>query len=201
MRTMDLPTLDAARRAAGRAAELLLVLDREHTSEELHAAARAVRYELGTVQEGLSAPKSEPATEETIGHPEGAPARQEDLDRARRTRPRSGRHLVLLALGVAAATDHELVHALRDRMMPSSVHARRWELRAAGWLQPSVDEAPIPAVRKRDGQTVWELTDAGRAALAKLDAGQMVLALVGDGMPEVVDDARRAGWRGGEPVT
>lgn len=35
--------------AAGRARLLLEILDREHTTEELHARARAVRTELDTI--------------------------------------------------------------------------------------------------------------------------------------------------------
>lgn len=168
------------RGALARSLELLKILDRQHTVEALHRAADAVRWELATAAEEIR--EDDPVPPAALG----APARPQDVERAARTRPQSGRHLVLLALGEDDRTDLELIRALEDRMMPASVHARRWELRAAGWVQPVVEVcAPELVVTRRDGQTVWTLTEAGQAALEKLDAGQMVLALVGDGMPEV----------------
>lgn len=175
-----LEQLPAVRAALARSLELLKILDVEHTVPELHRAADAVRWELATTAEALG----EAAPVQPV--PLDPPARPQDLERAARTRPQSGRHLVLLALGEDDRTDHELIRALADRMMPASVHARRWELRAAGWVQPLVEVAvPMPVPTRRDGQIVWTLTASGIQALVKLDAGQMVLALLGDGMPEV----------------
>lgn len=180
--------LGTARRALGRAAQLLAILDREHTTDGLHAAARAVRHELRTAQEALGGEE-----EAAPGSPSGAASpgpvvRQEDVERAARTRPGSGRHLVLLELRERGCplTDAELVAALADRMMPSSVHARRWELCAAGWVMPRLSSSPHEMYQRRHGQTLWELTKEGAGALAKLDSGQLVLALLEGDMPEVV---------------
>jgi hypothetical protein len=50
-----MPDVREAHHAVRRALELLRVLDREHTNEEMHAVGHAVRYEMRTALEHLPA--------------------------------------------------------------------------------------------------------------------------------------------------
>jgi len=159
------PTQAAITRALG----LAVILDVEHTPEELHKAFRAVRHELRTLQ-GIHVPQ--------------APERPSELKSARTgraTQPGSLRHKILGALTFHPMADFEIVTELRrDAQAPSlhDVQRRRHELMAAGWVEPAllgnrVRKVVQPSTRREC--TVYQLTDLGMAALRRLRSGQQAL--------------------------
>jgi hypothetical protein len=187
--------LGIALSALDRAGMLLLVLDREHTHEELYANLRGVRHELAAAQEVLRAPISE------AGPPDPGPHRivlrmpHWAACRAYATQPDSLRHKVLAALGstILGRTDHELAQLIERPV--EVARALRWELLRAGWVQPweSPEGLHLPggaAVsadgvwRRRSGPDdrpcrLWSITPSGKVALGKLTSGQEALPLEG----------------------
>lgn len=179
-------SVDLAARAVSRGLELLRVLNEEHTTEELHRRARAVRHELETAQELLSrfgtdivAPRDGKSANE-------APATSAAAARAIRTQSGSQRHRILRELKLSdescmyGMTDFELQASLR--MGASSERPRRLELVEAGFVVAATDPNGVARTRKAPWSSllcqVWQITPKGRAALAKLNAGQMVLVEV-----------------------
>lgn len=169
-----MPDTDAATRATGRALTLLTILDREHTCERLHAAARACRHELQTILAALAGPDAEVVPQGPLT------ARELAARRASSTRPLSGRAIVLGFLVAGEGTDAELAARTEGIMTPGSTRVRRVELCAAGWAasRPAgADEASRSGQAARNGQTIWVVTPAGQAAWNRLCSGQLELAI------------------------
>lgn len=169
--------LRIATAALDRATALCAVLDRAHTNEALHGQFRAVRQEVLAARVAL-ANFAEPATANTPGAVRSdSPDTSRRAARAVSTRSGSQRHRILKCLAdCGPLTDAELQDTLS--MVGSSQRTRRNELCAAGFVRAATQDGN-PLVRARDltglDQQVWEATDAGRAALAKLNSGQHVM--------------------------
>lgn len=170
--------------ALARTAALLSVLNRQHAPEELYANLRGVQHELGAVWDALQAVNGG-APDPWPGRPGlAAPGATEVVQPATQTRAGSQRHQVLGFFGdrgADGAADFEVIAGLD--LIPSTAQARRYELVRAGWVRPVVAGADggvgIAATRvsAKSGRPclVWEITDVGRAALGRLNAGQMTL--------------------------
>lgn len=179
--------LTAIERATARALELLLILDREHTTEELHGNARAVRHELRAIVDSLGlfgldvpAPREGKARAD---HPETS----QSAARAIATTTGSQRHRILEALAVRPRTDDELQRDLG--LGGNSERPRRVELKEAGYIRPATweDVAPGQTIHPPDGVAtrvnpataraceVWTVTELGWAAFRRLESGQTVL--------------------------
>lgn len=174
--------LHTAARAVDRALELLRVLNVEHTTQELHSRARAVRHELETAQGYLSRFATDIPAQRAGKVGSGAPETRQAAARAIRTRSGSQRHEILRELvEVGPLADWQIQRRLG--LIPNSERPRRLELVEAGYVRPARDGQNGDPVTVPDRVTkfqcqVWEATPAGRAALAKLNAGQMVLVEV-----------------------
>lgn len=186
--------LTTALAAARRSETLLSVVDREHRSHQVYEAVRAVQTELAAVVRELTALGADVTVARggKVGrdHPETSRA----AARAITTRSGSQRHRILIALGQRPRADHELQRDVG--VVGSSERPRRLELveagyvRAAvgrdiaGWMDRPAAEKDDPVTRENPdtGQqcTVWTITEAGRAALRQLEAGQMVIFEPGD---------------------
>jgi hypothetical protein len=181
--------LTVIERAAARALELLLILDREHTTEELHGNARAVRHELLSVQDSLGLFALDvPAPREGKVRAD-APETGQAAARAIATRSGSQRHKILQEISLAATgrTDAELQFILH--LGGNSERPRRVELKEAGYIRVATweDIAPGQTMHPPDQVAtrmnpstaraceVWTVTELGRAALRKLESGQAVL--------------------------
>ena len=170
-------------RALARAVHMFGVLDREHTTEELYRFLRGIRLEVDAAWKDLAEFGS------SITAPSDGLARRDHPEtskgaaRSIATRAGSMRHHILSQLKRAGGmTDHEIQVALK--ISGNSQRPRRVELKAAGWVQPQClldkDNGTPEVVRRRNPDTgqlceVWEVTAAGRVALARLAAGQLVL--------------------------
>lgn len=161
--------VDLAGRAAGRALSLLELLNREHTCQQLHINARAVRAELESIQRWLGA------------LPAAVPARS----RAVSTKRGSLRHQILNLIaegGPSGFTDQELGLKMQERgFLPASARSRRWELLSAGWIRQATKDGEL---WRRSGHTVWVVAENGLTALKRLGSGQMVLALMSSNEPD-----------------
>jgi hypothetical protein len=179
----------AAQAALNRCAKLLRVLDREHTAAELYTHLRGVRHEVESAQTALSRLGADIAAPRAGSARSGDPETSQAAARAIRTRSGSQRHDVLgyLANCPDGAADFQTVAALR--MIDSSARTRRHELLQAGYVQPAtapvdtdgeLGRAVVTRVRPETGLAciVWEISPKGRAALNRLNSGQMVMALV-----------------------
>lgn len=174
--------VDQAARAVARGLELLTILSREHTTEELHARARAVRHELETVQAFLSAFSSDILAPRVGKATAAAPETSQAAARAIRTRSGSQRHRILRDLVDAGPlADWQL--QMRLGLIANSQRPRRLELVEAGYVRPAVNEdgthLTVPDPTSGLACQKWEPTPAGRVALSRLNAGQMVLVEVG----------------------
>lgn len=173
--------VDLASRAVARALELLTVLNREHTTEELHARARAVRHELETAQGVLATFGLDIAAPRVGKAVVGAPETSGAAARAIRTRSGSQRHRILRELVDAGPlADWMIQHRLG--LLANSERPRRLELMEAGYVRAATGDTD-EALTRKDPKTghacqVWEVTTAGRVALDRLNAGQMVLVEV-----------------------
>jgi hypothetical protein len=187
--------LGVALSALDRIGSLLLVLDREHTHEELYTNLRGVRHELATAQEALRRPMSPSGPPGSTSRPIVLEMPHWAACRAYGTQPDSLRHKVLAALGstILGRTDWELAEAI-SRPVPTAQELR-WELVKAGWVGPWVcpQGLTLPGGtamsangvwRRRSAPTarprrVWAITPAGSKALGKLESGQEAFELEG----------------------
>jgi hypothetical protein len=118
----------------------------------------------------------------------GDPGTSKAAARAIATRSGSQRHVILRTLSTAEGglTDPEMQDGLL--MVESSQRTRRHELCQAGYVQmvtvslttDGSERVALTRPRAETGQQclVWEITPKGKAALRKLETGQMVLELV-----------------------
>jgi hypothetical protein len=169
--------LDLIRRAVDRSAELLTILDVEHTPIGLHARARAVRHEIRTLQEQLSQLFSD-ITAQTPGKVGTAsPETSRAAARAMATRTGSQRHTILAALGRQPSADWQIQSD--TGIMANSQRPRRLELVEAGYVAAATDDDGKRVVVKDPDSgfdcQVWQITAKGRTALSVLNSGQMVI--------------------------
>lgn len=158
--------MNATQSAILRALKLAGVLDVEHTTEELHAAFRAVRHELETLR-GMHVPEAPIPT----SVPELKSAHT-----GRGTQPGSQRHHILGVLAVAAQADFQVANNLRIDVQV--IRRRRHELMAAGWVEPVLLGSGVRKVQQAETRrdcTVYQVTDLGITALQRLRSGQTVL--------------------------
>jgi hypothetical protein len=171
-------TIDTSARALGRALYLLRVLDREHTPEELHRNARAVRHEVESAY-GLLSVFGKDITNPREGLARnGAPETSQAAARAIKTRSGSQRHEILRFLHQRPElTDFELQQELA--IAANSQRPRRVELLRAGYIEPATDGEGSVLTTKHPLSGLqcqrWRITSLGRAALGALEAGQMVI--------------------------
>lgn len=178
-------TITLALKAAQRAAELFGVLNREHRTEDLYRAARAVRHEVETIQDLLSVFGQDITNPREGKSASGAPETSQTAARAIRTRSGSQRHTILSTLDAHPMADWEIQEM--TGIGASSQRPRRLELVEAGYVAAAQQDSEVggPITRKHpvsglDCQ-VWRITERGRVALDVLAAGQMVIAFPGDG--------------------
>lgn len=167
--------VDTVRSSLARAVVLLAILDRQHSSEELHRQMRAVRHEVATAVSAL-AEKGE-QEQPWPGLPPGI-----------RFKPGSQRHRILSEVAARGSMTDPQIRDFLDSA-GTVARVRRYELYRVGYLEPVMGDDGKPS-RLRNSETgysanLWKITDAGRKALGKLNTGQMVLALESDSMPEV----------------
>lgn len=151
--------------AINRADTLLGLLARQHTHQELYAAARAVQHELSSARAALTS-ASKPESYEG--------------DSARMLIPGRVSHRMLLAIANAGETG--LSSADLARMLPDikCITARRWELGQMGLVLARRDPAGRVVRAMGDAgraRTLWTLSEKGRRALAQLEDGQLPLDL------------------------
>lgn len=177
-------TITLALKAAERAGQLLRVLDREHKTDDLHRAARAVRHEVETVQDLLSVFGQDITNPREGKSASGAPETSQAAARAIRTRSGSQRHRVLAAL-IAWPELADWQIQSRLNLAANSERPRRLELVEAGYVEAAVDSDGKPITFKHPESKLpcqaWRITERGRVALDVLAAGQMVIAFPGDG--------------------
>jgi hypothetical protein len=177
-------TITLAQKAAERATELLGVLNREHSTDDLYRAVRAVRHEVETVQDLLSAFGQDITNPREGLTRKGAPETSQAAARAIKTRSGSQRHELLRYLHrVPELADFELQ---RDLWIgANSQRPRRVELLRAGYIEPARDGEGKPLTTKHPTSGLqcqrWRVTERGRVALGVLEAGQMVIGFPGDG--------------------
>ena len=171
--------VDQAARALARGLELLTILSRGHTTEELHARARAVRHELETAQAFLSAFGDDIPAPRVGKATADAPETSQAAARAIRTRSGSQRHRILGDLVSAAGPLADWQIQERLGLIANSERPRRLELVEAGYVRAAhaEDGEPRTVADPASGLAcqAWEPTPAGRVALSRLNAGQMVL--------------------------
>jgi hypothetical protein len=148
--------------SAKRMAQLLTVLDREHTAEETHATLRAVRHEVRTIAALM---------------PDTSQPRNRASAELRALRPRRNylRHRLLSALASAGSLGmnaNEL--AAETATAACVVRSRIAEMRRMGWVEPVSATRSEESGRLRVG---WMLTSAGSTWLSELDAGQLEMDL------------------------
>jgi hypothetical protein len=148
--------------AVQRASDLLKILDRQHTVPDLYRQLAGVRHEVETMRRFLPE-GAKPANRSTGGR------------RALGTRPDSHRHRIMLVLEVPGVEWTAPTVAKFMSIKVGVVRARLVEMVAADWIQAYGFTAD-PSTNRNN--TVWILTDKGRAALKKLESHQLVLVEV-----------------------
>lgn len=170
--------LDLIRHAANRAAELLTILDREHTDASLHSRARAVRHEVRTIQDELSRVFSDVlAPNPGLARSDG-PETSKAAARAIATSSGSQRHRLLAELGREDLADWQLQD--RTRIGASSERPRRVELMRAGYVEAARTESGALLTRNHPQSDlpcqVWHITTKGAMALRQLASGQIAMS-------------------------
>lgn len=157
------------------ARELLRDLNRSRVPGDINQVAAGLQHELEGAEQVLR-----DLAGDALGDMEGKvrnDAPETSRRAARRVVLRTGtqRSGVLSALeNLGSMTDYQLQQALD--LQPSSERPRRGELVDAGLVQVAYDVKGSPQTREHNGSEwrVWEITPAGRLAVATIGAGQQM---------------------------